>query len=317
MTAIRADDPLVSYANLAQFSPARFSLLHPVKKILLSSVLVAAVVGPAFSAEWRSLFDGTLHGWRTWLSYPEKSSTVADLPRAPDRRYTEKLGWDRDPLHVFSVVEVDGGKALRASGEVFGLALPNESFGNFHLRFQFKWGTKKYPPRLESVRDAGVLYFVNGEQGRSYVSWPSSLELQIQEKDTGDLYALLASTTARARHIGEDAKGNPHWLYDPAAAPVLLQQEGKDGNRCIKQQDFEKPPGEWNTIEVICLGNDSIHVVNGHVVMRLTDAHRQSEGRALDSGLVGFQSEGAEVFYRAIEVRPITAIPAEYAERIK
>jgi hypothetical protein len=32
------------------------------------------------------------------------------------------------------------------------------------------------------------------------------------------------------------------------------------------------------------------------------------------SGAVILQSEGAEVFYRDVAMRPITAIPAEYAE---
>lgn len=283
------------------------------KKLLCLSLLLVATSRPGFSAEWRPLFDGTLSGWRSWLSYPEKTSTVPGLSRDAEGKYTEKLGWDRDPLGVFSVVEVDGQKVLRNSGEVFGLIMPRAPLGNFHLRFQFKWGEKKFAPRQNAARDSGLLYFINGEQGASYVSWPSCLELQIQEQDTGDLYALLASTTTHARYVGADARNNPHWIYDPAAATVLLQQEGKDGNRCIRQQDFEKPHGEWNTIEVICLGSDSIHIVNGKVAMRLTGARKQSDGSPLDSGLIGFQSEGAEIFFRNIEVRPITAVPAEYA----
>lgn len=283
-------------------------------KKLLTLILLTLTLGPAIgAAEWRPLFNGSLDGWRTWLGFPEKSSEVAGLPRNADGKYTEKLGWDRDPLGVFSVVEIDGGKAIRSSGEVFGLVMPKETFSNFRLRFQYKWGQRKWAPRLNSVRDAGVLYFINGEQGRSYVSWPSSLELQIQEKDTGDLYALLASTNVRARFLGPDPKGYPQFLYDPAAASVRLEQEGKDGNRCIKQEDFERPVGEWNTIEVVCVGGDSLHVVNGQVVMRLAGARKQADGQILDTGLVGLQSEGAEVFYRNIEVCPITAIPAEYA----
>ena len=33
------------------------------------------------------------------------------------------------------------------------------------------------------------------------------------------------------------------------------------------------------------------------------------------SGPIILQSEGAEVFYRDIQIRPITAIPAEFAEK--
>ncbi|HEX2860049.1 MAG TPA: DUF1080 domain-containing protein [Lacunisphaera sp.] len=278
-------------------------------------LVLSLLFAPGRAAEWQSLFDGTLEGWRTWLSFPEPGSHVAGVSRGADGKYAEKLGWDRDPLQVFTVVQVDGRAALRASGEVFGLILTKEPHRNFHLRFQFKWGEKKWVPRLAAVRDSGLLYFINGEQGRSYVSWPSCLELQIQEKDTGDLFALLSQTKVRARRIGADAKGNPHWLYDPTATPVRFEQEGKDGNRVIRQQDHEKPHGEWNTIELICFGADSIHIVNGQVVMRLAGARKQPGGEVLDEGLIGLQSEGAEVFFRDIAIQPITAIPAEYAEK--
>jgi hypothetical protein len=281
---------------------------------LFGLLLVVAWCGKAAGAEWQPLFDGTLHGWRTWLSFPEPTSTVPGLAQDAAGKYAEKLGWDRDPLKVFSVVNEDGAPAIRASGEVFGLILTDRPYRNFHLRLQFKWGERKWTPRLEAPRDSGLLYFVNGEQGRSYVSWPASLELQIQEKDTGDLYALLSRTSARARYIGADAKGNPHWIYDPSAAPVLLEQEGRDGNRCIRLQDFEKSHGEWNTIEVVCLGSDSVHIVNGQVVMRLTGARKQPGGDPLDEGLIGLQSEGAEIFFRAIEIRALDAMPGDLVE---
>jgi hypothetical protein len=35
----------------------------------------------------------------------------------------------------------------------------------------------------------------------------------------------------------------------------------------------------------------------------------------VNSGPIILQSEGAEVFYRDIQIRPITAIPAEFADK--
>lgn len=72
------------------------------------------------------------------------------------------------------------------------------------------------------------------------------------------------------------------------------------------------PHGEWNTVEVICVGADSIHVVNGLVVMRLEGARKQPGGEVLDEGFIGLQSEGAEIFFRNIEIRSIERVPAEY-----
>jgi hypothetical protein len=109
----------------------------------------------------------------------------------------------------------------------------------------------------------------------------------------------------------------PVFDYDPAGDwNQFSQVPGSDG-RCVKQPDAEKPNGEWNTVELICLGGDSIHVVNGKVVMRLHNA-RRIDGptpRPVTSGPLILQSEGSEVFYRAVEIRPITAVPVEFAER--
>ena len=85
----------------------------------------------------------------------------------------------------------------------------------------------------------------------------------------------------------------------------------------MKQPDRENPTGEWNTVELIAFGKDAIHVVNGQVVMRLHDPTRIDlpQPMSVTSGPIILQSEGAEVFYRAIEMRSIRAIPREYAAK--
>jgi hypothetical protein len=54
-------------------------------------------------------------------------------------------------------------------------------------------------------------------------------------------------------------------------------------------------------------------VVNGKVVMVLTGSRHVVDGKEvpLTRGKIQLQSEGAEVFYRNIALRPITKIPAE------
>ena len=85
----------------------------------------------------------------------------------------------------------------------------------------------------------------------------------------------------------------------------------------MKLLDCEKPHGEWNTLDLICLGDSSTHVVNGTVVMRLNHAQLLDGAMpvTLDSGNICLQTEGGEVYYRDIEVVPISAVPAEYAGR--
>jgi len=80
--------------------------------------------------------------------------------------------------------------------------------------------------------------------------------------------------------------------------------------------DAEKPRGEWNTLDLFCFDGDSIHIVNGRVVMRLHHAQRLdgAEPAPLTAGAISLQTEGAEVFYRNVEIQPIEKFPAEFAE---
>lgn len=268
------------------------------------------------ASEWRSLFNGRdLAGWETYLAKPHASTELPGFARDEKGAYTEAIGKDRDPLNNFTVVEVDGRPAVRISGQGFGVMTTRGEFGNYHLRLQFKWGEKKWAPREQAVRDSGLLYHVHGEPGRSSGVWPASVELQIQERDCGDLFAILTRTTVAARPVtGPDGRTLYH--YDPAGAPTEFMQVRPIGNRCIRLADHERPQGEWNMIELVCIGGDSLHIVNGQVVMRLKDARQQGPDGAwlpLASGRISLQTEGAEIYYRDVEIRPVTAVPPEFA----
>ena len=238
------------------------------------------------------------------------------MQRGADGKYKEAIGANRDPLKVFTVLEEDGRSAIRISGQVFGELRSSQSLQNYRLRMQFKWGKAKWPPRdkADTPRDSGLLYHVHAEPGAEGRTWARSIELQIQERDVGDLYAVGSEISVRSspRNIDDRVVFD----YDPKGEfRVFSQVPGKEG-RCIKQPDNEKPSGEWNTVELVCFGEDSIHIVNGKVVMRL-HAPRRIDGPKpvpVTSGPIILQSEGAEIFYRDIEYVPITAIPPEFAE---
>lgn len=272
--------------------------------------------GPAKAAEWQPLWNGRdLGSWTTWLQKPEATSEVAGLARGADGKYLEPIGANRDPLRVFTVVEADGRPAIRISGEVFGELRTAGSFSNYHLRLQFKWGQKKWPPRgkPETPRDSGLLYHVHAAPGAEGRTWARSIELQIQEHDVGDLYAIGSEISVRCRPR-PGPKGTL-FVYDPQGEWKVFSQVPEKEGRCVKQPDGEKPSGEWNVVELICLGEDSVHVVNGRVVMRLHGPRRIDgvEPAVVTAGPLILQSEGAEVFYRDIEIQPITAMPAEFA----
>lgn len=265
---------------------------------------------------WTSLWNGKdFSGWDRWLGKPHPSTTLAGEPKDEKGAYTQPIGAERDPLNVFTIVDIDGQPAIRISGQIFGGITTKGEFGNYHLRLQFKWGGPKWPPREkpETPRDSGLLYHVHSAMNFNNRTWPRSIEFQIQERDVGDLYAIGAKIFVPARKTADIPK--LLYTFDPQAELVGFFEERPIGNRCIKFPDHEKPSGEWNTLDLVCLGDESIHVVNGRVVMRLSKAQRLdgAEPATLTKGKILLQSEGAEVFYRDVKMRPITAVPAEWA----
>jgi len=288
-------------------------------RLFFTCVVVLASFGVRADNGWTPLWNGrNLDGWSTWMRQPEPTSEVPGLKRGPDGKYLEPIGSGRDPLKVFSVVgDVDGRPAIRISGEVFGELRSKASFKDYHLKLHFKWGEKKWPPRdgATTPRDSGLLYHVHAEPGVEGRTWARSIELQIQEHDVGDLYAIGSVIAVRAKPRGGTPPAN--YEYDPAGEWTFFSQSQGATGRCVKQPDNEKPTGEWNAIELVCLGHDCVHIVNGKVVMRLRDPMRIDGPvpMSVTSGPIILQSEGAEIFYRDIEVRSISAIPPQFAGR--
>lgn len=273
-------------------------------RFLASWVIVALVAGAASAGdEWKSLFNGkNLEGWDTWLGKPYMGKEV--------------IGLNKDPGKVYTVVDADGKPAIRVSGEVFGAITTKEEFENYHLQLDFKWGEKRWPPREKVVRDSGLLYHCVGPQGAAGTFWMKSQELQIQEKDCGDYWSVAgAIVDVEGYRKGEDAlKPTGPLTYKKGGKKYTVPSKEAGGPRIVKSPDNEKKSGEWNTIEMLTVGPTSVHIVNGKVVMILT-ASRQKVGNEeipLTRGKIQLQSEGAEVFYRNIHLRPISKIPEAY-----
>ena len=182
--------------------------------------------------------------------------------------FLKNRGKNNDSLGVFSVK--DG--LLHITGQEFGYIVTEKKFNDFHLIVEFKWGEKKYPPRENRVRDNGILYcVVDGDK-----VWPRSIECQIQEGDCGDF-----------------------WLIDSVTVVIDgARTEATKNTRIVKKKDNEKPSGEWNRLEIISQKGKCTHIMNGVVVNEGTEA-------SLRTGRILIQSEGAEIFYRKIELEEL------------
>jgi len=265
------------------------------RSVLLAATLLLSRSVQAAEPGWTSLFNGRdLSGWTTWISMQPTSDNM----KAP----TSVRGLNQDPKKVFSVV--DG--MLRVSGEEWGAVSTVGEYENFHLKFEFKWGTKKWLPRLGAPRDSGLLYYAVGPEGAQSGHWMRSHEFQLQEGDCAD-YHSLDGALVDAR-VGDASQGDwKFYRYDPA---LPLKTNLK--SRILKLGNFEKPSGEWNTMEVIADGKTLIHIVNGHEVLRMLNSRQTVDGQVvpLTRGKFSLQSEGAEAYFRNIQVKPLAG-PAE------
>jgi hypothetical protein len=258
------------------------------------------------SVNTETLFNGNnLDGWYTYMKSPEPTSEVNGLARNDDGVYLEPIGLNRDPLNVFTVVEEDGEPAIRISGEVFGILVTDQEYEDYHLKLEFKWGDEKYPPRENLKMDSGILYHSIGEEGAWGEVWMKSLECQVQETDCGDYISVdTVMVDIPAYQNEEDSR----FYFHPDSSLVTFNP---DRAYCEFYRDNENPMGEWNTMEIYTMGGNSVHLVNGTPNMKVMNSRHIVNGKEvpLTKGKIQLQSEGAELFYRNIELTPISEIP--------
>jgi hypothetical protein len=144
-------------------------------------------------------FNGKdLNGWYTFL-------------------HEEKYG---DPNHVFSVQ--DG--MLRISGQGYGGITTKQTFKDYHLVTEWKWGEKTWDVpnpkakgaffrRATASRDAGILVHGVGEDGAYGGHWLESVEVQLIEGGVGDFILVggkaSPSLTVESRVEGEQLTSSP------------------------------------------------------------------------------------------------------------
>ncbi len=236
---------------------------------------------------WVSLFNGRdLTGWYTFL---------------------QKHGKDRDPDRII-VIEDEAihlyKNATDGNEVVMGYICTEKEYGNYHLRFQYRWGTKKFQPRYALKRDAGLYYHLNGPDK----VWPRGLQFQIEQTNVGDLITLLGfeldswidpktRDEVQATFLGPDKGGQPR----------VLGGKGIAYQRHLKGE-FEVDG--WNTIEVITKGDTTEHVLNGQVVnrgekIRFTDPEKPEATQPVTKGRIALEIEAAEIYFRKVEIRDL------------
>ena len=104
------------------------------------------------------------------------------------------------------------------------------------------------------------------------------------------------------------------YLYSKDAPLVSFGGGEKAGGYVARSQDFEKPKGEWNTVELINFEGKSLHIINGKVAMALENSRHMVDGKEvpLRKGKLELQCEGAELFFKNIEIKDLKILPKKY-----
>lgn len=161
------------------------------------------------------------------------------------------------PSDVWSVK--DG--VLRCTGTPTGYLITKDSnYENYKLSLEWRWPGKG--------GNNGVLVHVTkpGELG----VWPKSFEVQLQEGTAGELWVI--GTTLQVQHPNTHVEDRRHKNEIRGA---------------------EKPLGQWNTMEITCVGDEIDVKVNGYLVNRAT---KLSQYR----GAIALQSEGTPIEFRGV-----------------
>jgi hypothetical protein len=218
--------------------------------------------------------------------------------------YLPSHGIDRDPLGIFKIqdgvvhlLDVDTSQP----GLEFGYLATEREFEDFHLRFEYRWGDKQFI----GFKDSGFFIHAVGPD----MLWPRSQECQVMEGDSGSMYMFDYATVETT--IDPASPGNPTYLE--GGQPYTTARNANPFYPRITHSMAYDSSTDWNTVEVIAIGETSEFIVNGNVTLR-TSARRQPHPERPDDpsmdipltrGRLVLQQEGAEIFFRNVELKDL------------
>jgi hypothetical protein len=172
-----------------------------------------------------------------------------------------------DPKDTWTVR--DG--VLRCTGKPTGYLATEKEYADYELTLRWR-----YPAGLKGG-NSGVLVRVQ----RGDTVWPVSVEAQLRAGRAGDIWLQTAAevklTVDPTRRDADDKTMRHVW-------------------RSPKDENVERPAGEWNDYRIVCRGGSIEVAVSGRVVNGGT-------GCNLTRGRIALQSEGTEIEFKDIAIR--------------
>ncbi len=214
-----------------------------------------------------------------------------------------------DPRKVFTVH--DG--MIHISGDGLGCITTNETYRDYRLVAEWKWGERTWGNRKQAAKDSGILVHCTGPDGGYGGTWMASIEAQIIQGGCGDFIVVAPAKAdgapaplSIAAEVTKDRDGESVWRQGGKRQTFTQGRvnwygrdpDWKDAIGFRGPQEVEKPDGEWNRMEVICDGDRITNLVNGVVVNQAFDVVPRA-------GKIIIQTELAEIYFRKIELQPL------------
>ena len=156
---------------------------------------------------------------------------------------------------------------IHCTGTPAGYLRTTQVYSNYFLTVI--WRFVKVAPKADN---GGILVHI---QPPDQV-WPQCVQVQGKHTRQGDLFVMA----------GVECK----------------EHKGKDANTPVafKDNSVENPVGAWNKAEIICKNGKVVVFINGKFMNEITEC-------TVNSGHIGFQSEGAE-----FEIKTVAYCPLKY-----
>lgn len=265
--------------------------------------------------KWEDLIDANLSKWDTYLSFQHPEGYDGTPPKTKDGELIQPVGLNNPSYDVFTTFQDGEDTVIRNSGEYYGCLITKEEYENYHFQLKYKWGNKKWAYRKNLLRDSGILYHSIGPMAVEYWrSWMLSQEFQIMEGHTGDFWS-------QANSVMDVRAYKPESVLDPMAHEsqdyIPIGMGSPYRNYCLRSGNYESPNDEWTTLDLFCFEGNSLHMVNGKVVMILKNSRYVGENGKnvpMTKGKIQLQSEAAELFFKDVRIRKIDSLnPAQKA----
>ena len=163
-----------------------------------------------------------------------------------------------------TVWEPRAGGVIAVAGKPSGFIATRDTYTDYRLHVEWRWTGKP--------GNGGVLLHV--ASGPKDGVWPYSIQVQTKHGAAGDLLPMAGATFNEPLTTAPGA-------YPPIKAHVAA--------------DSERPPGEWNSMDVLVLGGCIDVTINGVAQNAVTIAQPAT-------GRIGFQLEGTPYELRNLRV---------------